>query len=123
MSIIKHIFSLKPLYGNLVFRHEKLVVSKQNIHKFNYAMTMLSFMSQIFDDDVFLSSRPAEPLSTNNEGTSFTVQIVLITQNTQVTEQESKKIISLGIPDNESLADAENDMEQLTQNSLKDWDD
>lgn len=80
-------------------------------------------MSQILEDDIFLTSRPTEPLSTNNEGISFTVQIVLTTQNTQTTEQESKKIISLGIPDNESLIDAENDMEQLTQNSLKDWDD
>lgn len=80
-------------------------------------------MSQTLEDDIFLSSRPTEPLSTNNEGISFTVQIVLTTQNTQTTEQKSKNIISLGISDNESLIDAENDMEQLTQNSLKDWDD
>jgi len=80
-------------------------------------------MNQVFEDDIFLTSHPTEPLSTHNEGISFTVEIILTTQTTQITEQESKQIISLGIPDNESLEDAERDMDQITQNSLKDWDD
>ena len=79
-------------------------------------------MSQSYENDFFVNSRPDESISTHNEGTSFTVSVIMSSSTTQSIETEAKKIINLGIPDNESLEDAEKDMEQLTQNSLKDWD-
>lgn len=55
-----------------------------------------------------------------------TIEDDLLIMDVEVTTKptkinESDKIFSLGIPDNESIEDFEEDMEQLTRNSNKDF--
>lgn len=69
-------------------------------------------MSQVFKDNI--------TYSTNSEDIEISVQVDLLTESTATQESETQ-IISLGIPDNESLEDAEKDMGLLTKNSIKDW--
>lgn len=78
-------------------------------------------MNTSSDTTVFLQSEPTKYISTHDKGDSSTVEIVCSSHTTE-SNQEFIQIISLGIPDNETLDEAENDMEQLTQHSLQDWD-
>lgn len=61
-------------------------------------------------------------LSTSNEGTKFDFHVEIMTETTETKESETQ-VFSLGIPKNESLEDFDKDMEQLTQDSIKDWND
>ena len=61
---------------------------------------------------------PKPAFSYSNE-TSI-IKVVLSQSTTQQTEQTIDKIISLGIAENESIDDANNDMDLLAQQSFED---
>lgn len=76
-------------------------------------------MSQTLDE-ITLTIPMTEPLVTSKKGIKFSIDVVLVPQTVE-SEGSETKTISLGLSENESLADAEKDMEQLTQDSIKDW--
>lgn len=49
-------------------------------------------------------------------------EIKRVKQNTQLNQQELIDVISLGIPDNESIEDAHKDMDNIVKNNAKEWD-
>ena len=71
-------------------------------------------MSQTFEDVI--------TYVTNDDGVQIHKKFVFSTESTETTESEIHTF-SLGILDNESIEDAEKDMDGLTKNSIKDWED
>jgi len=69
-------------------------------------------MSQVLKDEI--------TYSTNSDKIEFSVQFEFSTESTEIEKSESQ-IFSLGVSDNESLEDAEQDMKNLIKNSIKDW--
>ncbi len=60
--------------------------------------------------------------TTDDDQIPFTIRISFSTPSTHILDEKSQ-IASLGIPDNESLEDAEKDMEQFAKNSTSHWED
>lgn len=88
------------------------VLFNKLFHRFNNLHSPLKNMSQTFKDEI--------TYSTGNDKIEYILRVEFLTESTKTTESETQ-VFSLGIPDNESLEDAEKDMEQLTKNSIKDW--
>ena len=61
-------------------------------------------------------------LSTSATENVFSLQIELSTRSTETKESETQ-VFSLGLPKNESLEDFDKDMEQITKDSINDWED
>lgn len=76
-------------------------------------------MSTQYEDGFMSESLLSKPVFIYNDAQS-TIEVILSSSTTQ-TRQDPQEIISLGIPDNEAIDDAERDMDKLTQNALKDW--
>jgi len=70
-------------------------------------------MSQAFKEKT-LSTNPTEDV--------FSLQAEVLTGTTETKESETQ-VFSLEIPENESLEDFDKDMEQLTKDSINDWND
>ena len=77
-------------------------------------------MSQTCEKTFSIEQSPSKPALSHQEVTSFTVNIVLSRSTTHQDKQKSDTIISLGIPENESLDDANKDMDRLAQQFLED---
>lgn len=73
------------------------------------------------DTTIFPQSKPTKRISARNKGNSSTVKVIF-SSHTAESNPEFIQVISLGFPENETLDEAENDIEQLTRNSLQDRD-
>jgi len=60
--------------------------------------------------------------NTGNGEIQFSISVELSTRSTHSDGPEIQTA-SLGIPDNESLKDAEKDMDELARNSISHWED
>lgn len=60
--------------------------------------------------------------ATGNDEVQFSVSFDLSAQSTYAPDAETQTV-SLGIPDNEPLKDAEKDMDEFTRNSINHWED
>ena len=77
-------------------------------------------MSQAHEGSFSIKQQISQPILTHNDVTPFTINVVLLSSTTQYTEQNSTKTTMLGIPKNESIDEAEDDMDRLSQRSLED---
>ena len=79
-------------------------------------------MSQQYEDTFSIEESALEPALSHHEVTSVTVSIVLSQSTTYQNEEKPNTVISLGIPENESLSDANKDMDRLGQQCFEDMD-
>lgn len=77
-------------------------------------------MSQAHEGSFSIKQQISQPILTHNDVTPFTINVVLLSSTTQYTEQNSTKTTMLDIPKNESIDEAEDDMDRLAQRSLED---
>jgi len=68
------------------------------------------------------STQTIELVNLHEDGKQQFFEVKRVEQNTQSTQQESDDVISLGIPDNESIEDAHKDMDNIVKNNVKEWD-
>ena len=77
-------------------------------------------MSQAHEGSFSIKQQISQPILTHNDVTPFTINVVLLSSTTQYTKQNSTKTTMLDIPKNESIDEAEDDMDRLSQRSLED---
>lgn len=76
-------------------------------------------MSQSYEKTFSISQASLKPTFSYSNETSI-IKVVLSQSTTQQLGQTVDKIVSLGIAENESIDDANNDMDLLAQQSFED---
>ena len=78
-------------------------------------------MSQAHEGSFSIKQQISQPILTHNDVDLHSpLNVVLLSSTTQYTEQNSTKTAMLDIPKNESIDEAEDDMDRLAQRSLED---
>ena len=78
-------------------------------------------MSTQLEEEFELSSKPVETIA-HDGNEAFSMEVVFLNTSTQKIEgfTVSKEIVSLGLEENESIEEADKDIDQLTKNIMSD---
>ena len=76
----------------------------------------------IFHKNVIQVFKDKSSYHTGNDQVQYNISIDIAIQATHMPDLETQTV-SLGIPDNEPIENAENEMEEFARNSINDWND